>query len=128
MNADGFIEIIDAILVPFFTQHPDMILYMDNHPVHRSKKVTDHFAIRGINTLPTPANSPDMNPIEKVWYSLKHFIYQRRIPSTEAELINNIDAYWHAKVSADFCRRFIHNLETDIYPNIIEARGHYAMG
>lgn len=74
MNAAGFIEIIDAVLVPFFTRHPDMLLYMDNHPVHRSKAVKDHLAMRGINTLPTPANSPDMNPIERVWYALKHCI------------------------------------------------------
>ena len=42
---------------------------------------------KNINYWPTPAESPDMNPVENLWHKLKHFLRTFVKPSNKEELV-----------------------------------------
>ena len=43
-----------------------------------------------INYWPTPAESPDLNPIEMLWHELKHYLRSVVKPSNKEELVHGI--------------------------------------
>jgi len=47
---------------------------LDNDPKHTSRAAQEFYAKSGINWWRTPAESPDMNPIENLWHELKEYI------------------------------------------------------
>ena len=44
----------------------------------------------GINWWTTPPESPDLNPIEKVWGSLKQFLRDQWKPTNQETLVEGI--------------------------------------
>ena len=46
----------------------------DNAKPHTAKATTKELEARGIQTLPHPPYSPDLNPIEMVWNWMKDYI------------------------------------------------------
>lgn len=76
MDAIKFGKILEASLVPFVrTCYPDgHRLQMDNNPKHSSKYINQLMKFHGIYWWRTPAESPDLNPVENYWGSLKQFL------------------------------------------------------
>ena len=50
----------------------------DNAPAHTSKLTKSWFIENAIETLPWPAQSPDLNPIENIWDYLERQIRSRK--------------------------------------------------
>ena len=48
-----------------------ILLILDNGPVHHAKDVTEHAKQVGINLLFLPPYSPQFNPIELIWKTIK---------------------------------------------------------
>ncbi|WAR26129.1 TCB2-like protein [Mya arenaria] len=75
----------------------------DNDPKHRSKLARDFMRDNGIHWMDDwPSESPDLNPIEMVWASLKTHVY-RRACSTVDELLAAITEYWRNQVTVEMC-------------------------
>ena len=76
MNAELFVKILDKILVPFVEKvYPEGHKFMqDNDPKHSSNMAKQWLEDKSINWWKTPAESPDLNPIENLWHELKEYI------------------------------------------------------
>lgn len=108
MDAPLFVDILDSTLVPFITEkyargHRFM---QDNDPKHTSGYAKSFYERKGINWWKTPAESPDLNPIENLWHELKEFIRREVKPHTKDELIIGIKQFWKT-VDVPKCTRFV---------------------
>lgn len=60
---------IKEMLLP--TLRPQSLVVMDNAPFHNKPKITEILTGHGHKMLPLPTYSPDYNPIEKAFATLK---------------------------------------------------------
>ena len=88
----------------------------DNAAPHRSKVAVAVREAAGIRTLPWPAQSPDLNPIENLWREMKSTV-SRRTPASSSlvELEKYVKAAWK-----DIPPEYYKNL-IDSMPRRIEA-------
>ena len=58
-------NVIKPPVVPYASRQGNAIIFEDdNARAHRARVVQDHLQFRRIMTLPWPAKSPDLSPIE----------------------------------------------------------------
>ena len=125
MKAPLYCEILEKTLLPFIRQKfpsPASHRFMqDNDPKHTSRRAQEFYAASGINWWKTPAESPDMNPIENLWHELKEYIRREIKPSCKEELVDGITSFW-STVDIYKCRRYIGHLNK-VLPKVIEVHG-----
>ena len=64
VTAKVYLEVL-AEYLPTILEH-DSVFMQDNAPIHKAHKVTEFFAEMGIEVMPWPPYSPDLNPIENL--------------------------------------------------------------
>lgn len=74
-----------------------------------------------INYWPTPAESPNMNPIEMLWHELKSFLRRIVKPKNKEELVEGIQQFWQT-VTPEKCQRYIGHLQK-VMPEVIRRQG-----
>ena len=96
MISTRYVEILQAGLVPFIqgTYPEGHRFQQDNDPKHCSRYTQSKLEELNINWWKTPPESPDMNPIENVWGSMKTFLRNEYKPRTLDALKNGIRAFW----------------------------------
>ena len=103
MKKELYVDILDKTLVPFLTTVlPDHRFTQDNDPKHTSKYAKEWMANQDINWWKTPAESPDMNPIENLWHELKEYLRREIKPKTKDELVAGIQEFWKTVDIAKF--------------------------
>ena len=65
----------------------------------------------GINWWPTPASSPDMNPIERVWRELNFFLAGHVKPLLKRELVQGIALFWKLRMTKQKCACYISHIQ-----------------
>ena len=123
MDRYVYVEILKRTLLPFInTTFPTGHRFMqDNDPKHTSHYAGDFMVEKGINWWKTPAESPDLNPIENLWHELKEFIRREIKPRTKDELIKGIEKFW-GTVTVEKCNKYINHLGK-VIPRVIELEG-----
>ena len=110
-------------LLPFVqTVYPEgHRFYQDNDPKHKSKYAMTYMRENNINYWPTPAESPDLNPIEMMWAELKNYIRKTVKPSKKEELIKGIKDFWQT-VSVAKCNKYVDHI-FKVLPIVVERDG-----
>ena len=76
LTATRFGKVLKKGLIPFvrskFPHHHKF--QQDNDPEHRSNYIKKFLEDNSIEWWKTPAETPDLNPIEKVWGSMKNYL------------------------------------------------------
>ena len=123
MNATRYGDILSTSLIPFIRAvYPSRHrLYQDNDPKHTSRYIQDYFEKNKINWWKNPAESPDLNPIEKVWGMMKTFLRDKHKPRNLGELKEGIERFWRT-MTPEMCTRYINHLQK-VVPDIVAADG-----
>ena len=80
------------------------------------------FEGEGIRTMPWPAQSPDLNPIEHLWYRLKRAIHRHPEPARGVhELWERAEEEW-GQITVEACRELIESMPRRVEA-VIEAKG-----
>ena len=123
MNASRYEQILERSLIPFIQDcYPAGHRFQqDNDPKHTSAHIQSYFESRQINWWRTPPESPDLNPIENVWGSLKQYLRNTYKPRNLTELKNGIERFWQS-LTPDVCKRYINHLNK-VIPKVVQANG-----
>ena len=89
----------------------------DNDPKHKSAYAKEN----KIRYWPTPAESPDLNPIEMMWAELKQNLRRVVKPKNKEELITGIKQFWES-VTIGKCNIYIDHLNK-VLPVVLERGG-----
>ena len=65
-----------------------------------------------------PASSPDLNPIELVWGSMKDYLQRQIRPKTKEQLVSGIRQFWE-ELNAQQCARYIEHIHKAIPRTIL---------
>ena len=101
MDRQKYIDTLEGHLYPFWKKMkhrtPSLWFQGDGAPCHRAGLVKNWKVERRIRSLPWPAQSPDLNPIEHLWNVLKSRIQQRSpLPRNLEQLKQAIYEEWNA--------------------------------
>ena len=86
-------DILDTFLIPSIERmfgNDEIIFQDDNASCHRAKTVKTFLEERHIRSMSWPANSPDVNPIENLWWKLKKMVHDKA-PTCKADLAKQSD-------------------------------------
>ena len=115
-----FVEILEQTLVPFVHKILPMS-HRFNDPKHTSNYAKDWMESNKINWWKTPAESPDMNPIENLWHEMKEFVRREVKPTTKDELVDGLNNFWRT-VDATKCNKYINHFKK-VMPKVVELNG-----
>jgi transposase len=95
LNAEGYKMLMRVFMQVANQQYGvgKWVFIQDGAPCHKAKKAVDFLTKEIILNHFWPANSPDLNPIEKVWAMMKKWIHWDNI-TKEGEAIKAIAAAW----------------------------------
>ena len=124
MNAQRLGIILEAGLLPFIAEKfsDGHRLFHDNDPKHASNYIEEFFKHNDVDWWPTPPESPDLNPIENVWGSLKQYLRTSYKPRNLQELKDGIERFWMT-LTPEVCQRYINHIPNKVIPKIISVDG-----
>ncbi|KAK7110266.1 hypothetical protein V1264_014168 [Littorina saxatilis] len=88
-------QVLHPHVLPFFQAHGNWVFQHDNARPHTARATQDLLHRSGIQVMPWPALSPDMNPIEQFWDLLQTQL--NRVvprPTTVADLDRAVQQTW----------------------------------
>jgi len=126
MNKHDYIQILDTTFkdtLELYGYHPGRFIFQhDNDSKHTAKVTKTYLHDTGIDVLPWPSQSADLNPIEHVWNYLKIQVGARENrPTSIHELWEAILVEWE-RVPLDFVRKLIESMPRCVAA-VLEAKG-----
>ena len=114
LDQDGYIDLMSKHLVPYLKEVDEqchgVIFQQDNAPCHVARYPTRWREAHGIDTMPWPAQSPDLNPIEHLWDRLNRRVRKRiPLPTSLPALVAALQEEW-AKIPLEEVRDLISSM------------------
>lgn len=120
-------EVLRPAVVPHFENHAlatRPVFMDDNARPHRSREVRAYLEAESVNTIPWPARSPDLNPIEHIWDQLGRRVYAMEPP---AQNLQQLEARLHQewrRITQQQIRRLTGSMRRRVAA-VIQANGGY---
>lgn len=112
VNSIHYKNLLNEYLLSFMNQLDNSIDYIfqdDNAPIHRAHIITEWKENNSIISLPWPAQSPDLNPIEHLWDVLERKVRKRTPhPKNINELFDILVEEWN-------------NINIEILENLVDS-------
>ena len=123
LTSTRYCDILQDGLLPFVAKvFPDGHRFQqDNDPKHASNYTKAYLEEHSVNWWKTSAESPDLNPIENVWGSMKYFLRHQYKPTNTESLQEGIKKFWES-MTPEVCRRYINHLHK-VIPKVVEVDG-----
>ncbi len=123
MNARNYLELLkDTVLPELAAAGRPMVFMQDNAPCHKAKVVMDFLSQEGVETLDWPPQSPDMNPIEKLWAIIKARRKKKYgVPKTRDELIEQIFDIWNS-IEPELIEKLANSINNRVLA-VLKAKG-----
>ncbi|KAL4493178.1 hypothetical protein ABPG72_003263 [Tetrahymena utriculariae] len=116
LNHEGYLDILKRFMeegLPTVTSSNYKKFQQDNAPPHRPTVVKEFIKSNGFQVLKHPPNSPDLNPIEQVWYLLKGLVEKRK-PQTKQQLEDAIfDSF--DEIKTETVQNYINHLRSYLF-------------
>ena len=93
----------------------------DNDPKHKAKTVSKWLGDNGIIVLMWPAQSPDLNPIENLWYEAERRLGGRKFKK-EDDLFNAVKKAW-AEIPKERLEKLVESMPSRCKA-VIDANGY----
>jgi hypothetical protein len=130
VNAEVYTELLQEFMLGSSTlcfKTKKFIFQQDNARPHTAKATKAWLAKHKIELLPWPANSPDMNPIEHMWWKIKSIIRAKPIASNVKELwklcLEAIDWCWSPE-GVEYAHKLVDSMPERVAA-LVRARGGY---
>jgi len=92
-------------------------------PKHAANLAKQFYIDQNIDWWKTPAESPDINPIELIWAEMKQFLRMTVKPECQADLVQGCRKFWRENLDKEKCSKYIDHLYK-VIPKVIELKGH----
>ena len=128
MDTDLSIQILEEKLqqtLDYYGKTPDDIIFQqDNDPKHTSRRAKQWFVDHVFEAMVWPAQSPDLNPIEHLWFLLKKRLAEYpEPPKGITEPWEHIQAEWE-KIEVVKCQELIESMPRRVQ-EVIKAKEGY---
>ena len=113
ITAKIYIELLENYLLPFINNLENKNNYIfqeDNAPIHTAHIAKDWKKDNNIASLPWPAQSPDLNPIENLWDVLERRVRKHKpLPRNQDNLWQILQEEW-LKLDIDICNNLVDSM------------------
>lgn len=126
LNGSNYVSILEEGLMDFWMEQSEergyVVFQEDNAPIHTCKLAKKWKECIGITSLQWPPNSPDLNPIEHVWYIFKNVIQKMTPrPMTVPDLTKALSKVWD-ELDVNILNRLVESMPNRLAA-VIEAKG-----
>ena len=129
-SAVSYVGVLDDQLPTLW--EPGLLFMQDNASIHTSRLARQWFQDNGIDVLEWPPYSPDLNPIEHLWYRLKKNVYEVRpdieevggdVEHIQEVLYNVLEQAW-VRIEGSLMEGLVRSMERRVKA-VIAADGWY---
>jgi hypothetical protein len=121
VNAEFYVEMLKERLQRTLTLLNCTTFQQDSAPCHTAKSVSKWMNSQRINVLEWPGNSPDLNPIENLWFMMKRKV-RNHAPKSMTDLQYWIKRVWVLEVTKEMCAKLVSSMPRRIQA-VLDCKG-----